>query len=59
VNAIDRRNQSVLEFVGNDLVCGEHALLDELVRDVVLNLLQPHRAALVVEPDFYFREIEI
>ena len=50
---------AMLDFSGDDFIRREHAFLDELVRNVVLDFFQPRRPALIIEPDFHLGEIEI
>ncbi len=44
---------------GDRFVGGQHELLDQLMRDVILNLLDRNRASILAEADLGFREIKI
>ena len=59
VDAIDRGNPQPFDLLGHGFIGRQHAFLDELVGDVVLDLLQADRTALLIEPDFDLGEIEI
>jgi hypothetical protein len=59
VDAIDRRDEPVLQLARDRFVRREHEFLDQLMRLVVLDPLEPDRLAPFVEPHFHFREIEV
>ena len=49
VNAVDRRDEAILQFTRDRFVRREHELLDQLMRFVVLDPLEPDRLAFLVE----------
>ena len=59
VNPVDGRDVAILQRLGHDLIGGEHALLDELMRNIVFHLLEPDGATFRIKPDFDLGEIEI
>ena len=59
VNAIDRRDCALFQFPRDRFVGREHEFFDQLMRFIVLDPLQSHRFALLVDADFHFREIKI
>ncbi len=59
VHAIDRGDEAIFQFPRHRFVGREHEFLDQLVRFIVLDSLQPDRLARFIEAHFHFREIEI
>src|SRR6266853_3392013 len=59
VDAIDGGNSAFLELPGDRFVRCQHEFFDELVRFVILHALQSYWVTLFIDPDFYFRKIEI
>src|SRR3954447_15151912 len=59
MNAINRGDEAILQFARNGFIRGQHKLLDELVRFVVLDPLEADRFALLIEAHLHFRKIEI
>ena len=59
VDAVSTRDLELAHVTGNRFVGRQHEFLDELVGDVVVNLLDTDRFALLVEPDLDLGEIQI
>ena len=59
MNAVDRRNSARLQLACDRFVRRQHELFDELMRFVILDPLQLHRLARVIQTHFYFGEIEV
>src|SRR5215475_9221915 len=59
VNPIDGRNGMLFQLPRNSLVCGQHEFFDQLVRFIILDSLQFYGVTLLIDPDFYLREIEV
>ena len=59
VHAVDRRDGCHAEEPRDSLVGRQHAFLDQLVGNVVLDPLEPLGASLVVEPHLDLGEIEV
>src|SRR5262245_26083810 len=59
VNPIDGRNGTLFQLPRDSFVCGQHEFLDQLVRFIILNSLQFYGVTLLIDPDFYLREIEV
>ena len=59
VDAVHDGHLCPLESGRDRFISGKHTLFNELMGRVVLNLLQPHRAALIIQPYFDFGKIQI